>query len=160
MREKSAAAVCVLLTLWRVCPWRSFLHSWSLLWLSTHRGTKVTGESEMTRKMEKVSTFWVSAQLKALCTFPSTLAASLPVCGSMSEVAVLNLAGGWGRGSCNIRVLFVRFLFLMFLSFCTIIPFFILCVFSSFWHLLFTVKMCPSVSPRWETGAWTLQSLV
>lgn len=60
---------------------------------------------------------------------------------------------GWGGGSrCNVRVLFVSFLFFMFLSFC-IIPFlFCVCFLLSLWHLLFIVKMmmmmmCPSVSP-------------
>lgn len=66
-------------------------------------------------------------------------------------------SGGWGS-RCNVRVLFVSSLFLLFLSFCTIIPFFyfVMFVFSSLslWHLLFTVKMmmmmmtmCPSTCP-------------
>lgn len=75
--------------------------------------------------------------------------------------------GGWGS-RCNVRVLFVSSLFLLFLSFCTIIPFFILYVFSSLslWHLLFTVKMmmlmCPStcLPPRgkWEHRLCKLSS--
>lgn len=153
MREQSAAAAFsfVFLTLWRVCPWRSCLHSWSLLWLSTHRGTKVTGEGGKKKSSHLVgecSTVPESQSPLHLSEHAHSVTSCLwlDVRGRRVESS-----GRDGRGSCNIRVLFVRFLFLMFLSFCTIIPFFISYVFSSFWRLLFTVKMCPSVSPRWES---------
>lgn len=58
-----------------------------------------------------------------------------------------------GRGSCNIRVLFVRFLFLMFLSFCTIIPFFYFVCFLLFLTFVVYCKNVPIGLPQVGNGS-------
>lgn len=60
---------------------------------------------------------------------------SPPVCGLNAGVnsgTFVDFFKGGGDWRCNVRVLFVSSLFLLFLSFCAIMAFLILYVFSSF----------------------------
>lgn len=146
----------------------SVFHSWSRPRLQIHgEELKWRSESETNFKKKKKH-LWASARpsgrAEALCTFLSMLTPSLPVRGAGAGVKtfvdVFFKNGGWDM-RCNVRVLFVSSLFLLFLSFCTIIPFFISCfIFCLYDVLLFTVKtmtmmmmMCPSTCLPSQLGS-------
>lgn len=93
-------------------------HSWSLSRHPIHsEEQKWQGESRVIFfflwKKKKKKHLWARAQLsrraKALCTFPSTLTVSLPVCGldvGIGRGAFVDV----GAGSCRCNVRFVCFL--------------------------------------------------
>lgn len=168
-KEKSAAAVLASTrpsTSLSVC----FLLLVSISAADPQRGTKVT-RREWNNLFFKKSTFGHALNCpgepkpsapfwaRSLCHFLSV--------GWMlvSEVGLLLIfLGGW-ESRCNVRVLFVSSLFLLFLSFCTIIPFFILYVCFLFSLFMTFVVYCKNdddddddvpidLSPAWwEVGA-------